>query len=144
MRPFEPACGIVGDYFMIANQASLLETVIRTKASGQESLADQLDFKLIASKVKRMAGGAKPAMLTFNRPEEGMRMLYDLANAESTRKVLTDRSESNGFFRSLHGALEEHPLPPFAVVQKYLAPGGGLLVDDETGLHYTGFTLRRE
>ena len=143
-RPFEPGCAIVGDYFMIVNQTSFLETAIRTKSSAAESLADQLDFKLIASKVKRMAGGNKPAVLTFNRPEEAMRMLYDLATAENTRTVLTEQSERSGFFRSLNGALQTNPLPPFSVIQKYLAPGGGMLVDDETGMHYTGFTLRRE
>jgi hypothetical protein len=35
-------------------------------------------------------------------------------------------------------------LPPFEVLQRYLAPGGTVVVDDETGLHYTDFSLRRK
>jgi hypothetical protein len=40
--------------------------------------------------------------------------------------------------------LEQHPLPPFEVLQRYLAPGGTVVVDDDTGLHYTDFSLRRK
>jgi hypothetical protein len=46
--------------------------------------------------------------------------------------------------RALYDALEANPLPPFSEIAKYLAPGGGMLVSDETGLHYTAFALRRE
>jgi hypothetical protein len=41
-------------------------------------------------------------------------------------------------------ALEKHALPPFEVIEQYLGPRGAVLVDDVSGLHYTGFTLRRE
>jgi len=34
-------------------------------------------------------------------------------------------------------------LPPFAVTRQYLAPGGAMVVD-ETGIHYTAFSLRRK
>ena len=40
--------------------------------------------------------------------------------------------------------MDEQPLPPFAVLQRYLAPGGVTVTDDETGLHYTAFSLRRK
>ncbi len=43
----------------------------------------------------------------------------------------------------LRDALEKHPLPPFAVIKKYLAPTGGVMVNEPTGFHYTGFGLRR-
>ena len=36
------------------------------------------------------------------------------------------------------------PLPPFPVLAQYLAPGGGMLTSDETGIHYTGFVLKRK
>jgi hypothetical protein len=57
---------------------------------------------------------------------------------------LRRRAENNPLFKSLDAALETHPLPPFAVLQRYLAPAGSLLLDDSTGLHYVSFALRRE
>jgi hypothetical protein len=103
-----------------------------------------LDFKLIANKIQRQQGETKAGMISFNRPEEGFRALYELATASSTQSRLAAASENNGVFRALNGALNNNPLPPFAVLARYLAPGGALVTDDETGIHYTAFTLRRD
>jgi len=142
-RP-RPCFAIVNDYFIFADRSSLLEKAISTMDKPDESLAAALDYKLVASKLSRQAGGKKPAMVNFNRPDESMRFLYDLAVGEQTRERLQRGAERNPFFRTLHSALEAHPLPPFEVLQRYFAPGGVLLVDDETGLHYAGFSLRRQ
>lgn len=103
-----------------------------------------LDFKLIASKISRQAGGAKPALLRFERPEEGLRFLYEFANSDAARKGLKSGGENNKFLKALGQTMEDNPLPPFAVIAKYFAPGGGMVVDDETGIHVVSFTLRRE
>jgi hypothetical protein len=57
---------------------------------------------------------------------------------------MSRRGENSGFFRAVSGALEDNPLPPFAALARYLAPGGGMMTLDGDGLHYMGFTLRRE
>ena len=57
---------------------------------------------------------------------------------------LANQAEDNPFFRALNDAVTKNPLPPFAVIAQYLAPGGAIVTDDETGLHYTAFGLRRE
>ena len=99
---------------------------------------------MIANKIKRQVGGAKVGMISFRRPEEGFRALYQLATSKSIREQLDSRSERNPLFKALNGALTENPLPPFAVVAQYLAPGGAMVVNDATGFHYTAFTLRRD
>jgi hypothetical protein len=83
-------------------------------------------------------------MLSFNRPEEGMRMIYDLAKAENTKEFLNSRGEENSFLKSVNKAMEDNPLPPFAVIAQYLAPGGGFLSSDETGFHYASFQMKRK
>ena len=139
----EPCFAVVDGYLMLTDRQGLIEKVILTLSEGK-SLSDELDFKLMTGRIKRQAGDTKPAMISFNRPEEGMRYLYDLALSERVRQGLKRRAERNGFFKSLDSAMEQNPLPPFAVIEKYLAPQGALLVDDETGLHYTSFTLKRK
>jgi hypothetical protein len=143
-RPPQPCLGIVADYLIVTNRSAAYEKVIATSRSPKGSLADELDFKLIASKIVRQCGGTKPAMISFNRPEEGMRFLYDLATADRTRELLRRRAERNAFFGSVQAALEKNPLPPFAVLQQYLAPGGAMIIDDDSGIHYTAFSLRRK
>lgn len=143
LRP-SPCFAVMDDYLIIADRTSILEKAIITKSDASLSLAKQLDFKLIASKIKRQVGGGKPALISFSRPEEGFKVLYEMATGDATRQRLADASEGNEFFGALNGALERNELPPFSVLAQYLAPGGGMIVSDETGIHYTGFVLKRK
>jgi hypothetical protein len=143
--PKQQLClGVFEGCLMLADRNSLMEKTIGMQHSGQKSLADSLEFKLISSKISRQSGGLKPGMVNFNRPEESFRFIYDLAQAERSRQGLKGLGENNPFFKSLNSALEENPLPPFEVLSRYLAPGGGMMVNDETGFHWTAFTLKRK
>lgn len=141
------ACvGILGNYLLLADRPSLIERAVATNGDSSKSLAGSLEYQLIAGRIGRLEGGAPPGLISFSRPEEGMRFLYGLATAAENRQRLQDAAERNPnpFLKDVNKALEDNPLPPFAVLQQYLAPGGAALIDDETGLHYTSFTLRRK
>lgn len=143
LRP-SPCFAILDDYLIIADRTAFLEKVIVAKSDSSLSLAKELDFKLIASKIKRQVDGAKPGFITFSRPEEGFKVLYEMATGGDTRKRLAEAATDNGFFGALDGALSRNELPPFAVLAQYLAPSGGMVTSDETGFHYTGFVLQRK
>jgi hypothetical protein len=143
--PMPKTCfGIVEDYLLISDHPSIYERVLATAADSSKSLGGELDFKLISSKLQRIAGETKPAMMSFDRPEEGMRFMYDLVTSDRAKEGLQKQSERNPFFKSINSAMEKQPLPPFSVLQKYLAPGGSLVIDDETGIHFMNFTLKRK
>ena len=142
-RP-EPCLAILGDYLIATDSQTLLREAILTNITPARSLSEQLDYKLIASKVGRQPGGDSPAMVTFRRPEQEVRLLYDLIASETNRQRIAAGAENNRFLRAVNDALEENPLPPFSVLAEYLAPGGGMMTNDETGLHYMAFTLKRE
>ncbi len=97
LRP-SPCFAVMDDYLIIADRTSILEKAIITKSDASLSLAKELDFKLIAGKIKRQVGGAKPAMISFSRPEEGFKVLYEMATGDATRQRLADASEGNQFF----------------------------------------------
>ena len=59
-------------------------------------------------------------------------------------KRIHEQREQNAFFRAVDDAFEQEKFPPFPVIARYLAPGGSLLINEETGLHYIRFTLRRQ
>ncbi|MCL4207668.1 MAG: hypothetical protein KJ000_34730 [Pirellulaceae bacterium] len=143
LRDPDPVVAIVGDYLLLTDSSELLKHAIVTKGGGAGSLAGELDFKLIASKIRRQNGGENPGMLSFYRPEESLRLMYELATSDTARQRLQSQAENNPFFGALDGALQDNPLPPFAVIARYLAPGGSLITNDATGFHYTSFTLRR-
>jgi len=135
---------ILGDYVLWCDSEKLLKEAITSKSNPDRSLAQELDFKLIHSKIKRQIGGGTPAWISFDRPEQGMRLWYEMAQAANTREVLAQRSENNRGLDALKRALDENPLPPFAVIEKYLAPGGSVLINDESGVHWTAFSLKRD
>ena len=139
-----PCAAILGDYRVRTDSVKFLAHAIVTTSDPSASLASELDFKLIANKIQRHAGERQAGMVSFSRPEENFRSLYELATAPATRTRLSEQAGSNRFFGALDKALTNNPLPPFAVIARYLAPGGGLVTDDETGIHYTAFSLRRE
>jgi hypothetical protein len=144
MRRPDPALAILDDYLLLTDSSDVLKQVISAKQSHGASLADQLEYRLIASKIRRLPGGETPGMIAFDRPEEGMRLWYELATGDTSRQRLSQGAENNRFFRALDDALRDNPLPPFAKIARYLAPSGSLLTNDESGLHYVSFTLRRK
>lgn len=143
LRVPEPCAAIVNDYFLITDSVKLMYQAISAKDSAQP-LAQELDYKLIASKISRRLGEQKAGMVSFSRPEEGLRNIYEMVNSATVRNQLGSRAANNPAFRALNDALTQNPLPPFSVLAQYLSPGGSMIVNDETGFHYTGFSLRRE
>ncbi len=144
MRDPDPSIALLDDYLLVTDSSELLKHVIATKKRNSQSLAEQLEYRLVASKISGHPGGKKPGMIIFDRPEEAMRLMYELATSDPLREGLRGQAENNRFMGSVNQALNDHPLPPFAAIAKYLAPGGSLIVSDASGLHMTSFTLRRK
>lgn len=139
-----PCFGILGDYLLIANQTEGLEQAVLASEDTTKSLAGTEDFQLITEVIKQLPGGEQPIGITFARPEESLRFLYELANSPESRKRLAEQSEENAFFGKVGEALDKNPLPPFEVIAKYFAPSGAMLVDEESGWQYIDFSLKRE
>jgi hypothetical protein len=144
LRQPEGCICILGDYLILCDSSTALHQCIVTSNDPKTSLANELDFKLIAGKIKRQVGGETAGLVSFSRPEQGMRFLYDMALGEDAKRFLERRSEDNPFLRGVDQALKDNPLPPFSVLAKYLAPSGGMMTADETGFHYMTFTLKRK
>jgi hypothetical protein len=144
LRQPTPCVAILNDYLIMTDSTPALEAAIKTQSQPSTSLGNELDYKLIASKISRQQGGDAPGMVQFSRPEEGLRFWYELATSDNARNRLARGAENNRYLQQVEQALKDSPLPPFAVLAKYMAPSGGMMVSDETGLHYSTFTLRRK
>ncbi|MDA7978336.1 MAG: hypothetical protein MPJ50_06140 [Pirellulales bacterium] len=136
-----PCFMLLNDYLLISDRTFALEQAIRASRGDVATLDSDEVFKLVMETVRREAGG-EPAMIGFSRPEEGLGLLYSLATDDGTRDALRGFAEDTEELAGFSKVLDENPLPPFDELKKYLAPTGGILVSDETGLHYTSLGLR--
>jgi hypothetical protein len=139
-----PSMCQLGNCILLTDSEGLIEDCFKTKADPGRSLAEDLEYQLVISRLSRQPGGNNPSMIAFSRPEEQFRLWYEIATADSSKTRLTAAAENNPFFRTLDSALVENPLPPFATIAKYLAPAGGIVTDEATGIHYIAFGMRRE
>jgi hypothetical protein len=139
-----PCFAKVDNWLFICDQPWMMEFILNQRDETSNRLANALDFKLIASKIARQPGGERPAVMSYEKTEAGFKYLYDLANSERSRERLRTLSEGNQFFRSLNDGLNDNPLPPWSALSKYLAPQGGMVVNDDSGIHFMRFSLRRK
>jgi hypothetical protein len=142
--PPELCFGVLENYLVVTTRPSLYFKAIATLETPDDALGSAMDFKLVMSKISDRKGLSKPAAVIFQRPEEGYRFLYTMITGTESRENLRRSAERSGFMRTINSALEANPLPPFAVLERYLAPAGAYIIDDVSGLHYSGFTLRRK
>ncbi|RMF44228.1 MAG: hypothetical protein D6753_03135 [Planctomycetota bacterium] len=142
-RP-EICIAMIDDYVVVSDSRYMMQQLAGCLNGTAGPLVDSLEFQLISDRITAQLQGQECAGLSFARPEESLQLFYELARDPKNRERLRQVADNNPVFQALLSALEKHELPPFAVISKYLAPSGSYLVDEETGLHTTSFTLRRE
>ena len=147
MRKPEVVVAIMNNYFVFSDSMKFMRHVIRRNSGQGKNLADELDFKLIQQQIGRQIK-TKPAMIIFSRPGPVLKGFYDLAAKEERRKAWTqprrEGAQQNRVIGILDKALTDNPLPPFKTIEKYLTTAGALISVDDTGFHYTAFSLKRE
>jgi hypothetical protein len=144
MRSPNPCFGIIDDYLVISDSEKLFKKAIETTKDDDRSLASDPDYARVMKEIRKQLDGKQPGLVTYTRPEESFRYIYDLAKSDTTRTILEERSEDDDarFLKSLKSAMDENELPEFEHFLKYMAPAGSVLINDESGLHYMAFSLK--
>jgi hypothetical protein len=132
------------DYFFFSDDTYMIDEIISAKEGRRDLLADAEDYKLISEKVKEQLKEKESSILMFQRPQESLRVFYEMARDPANKQRLQDASTNNPVFEALSQILDKYELPPFSVVEKYLTPSGAFVTEDESGIHYTAFSLKRE
>lgn len=141
-RPINPFVAIMDGYFFVGTSCQRFEQSVAARDGTIERLVDSNDYALTSAVIGRETTGTTPVMFTMSRFEETLRQWYDLLTSEKTRALIDENKEGNAFLKALADAMEENQLPPFDVLTPYLAPGGGILYDTDSGYHGITFTLR--
>jgi hypothetical protein len=139
-----PCFAMLDDWILVADRPAIMEHILVRRDDGSDRLASELEYKLIASKIGRQPGGKTPGLLNFTRPEESWKYMYDLASSNKTRDSLRNMGQNNPALQALNQGLDQNPLPPWSAIAKYLAPSGAMMVNDDSGVHYMQFSLKRK
>ena len=145
-RP-DPSFALWKDWVLVSDRSGIIEHILSQGDAAESPLSAALEYKLIASRIKKQCGDTPPGMLSFDRPDEQWRYFYELAASDATRDALkqqTTKNPDNPFFNALDQGLSQNPLPPWEAISKYFAPDGAMITEDPSGLHYMAFALRRK
>ena len=141
-RAPEPCFGIIDNYLIFSDSEDFFRKAIETIEEQDEQLANDPDFIKTQKQIRKHLHGKKAGMITYNRPEEGLRLMHDMVNSKNVRDVLKEGSENSEFARRMREVLTDNELPEFEHFLQYIAPVGGVMVNDESGFHYMGFALK--
>jgi hypothetical protein len=144
LRSPEICIAIVDDYLIIADSRYMMRQLADTLNDPSSQLSESLEFQLINDRIKAQIQEKQPSAISFARPEESLQLFYELARDSKNKEALKNFAGNNPVFTALNEALQKHELPPFSVISNYLVPSGGYLIEEELGLHYTSFSLKRE
>ncbi len=146
-RLFTPAAGIVGDSLLVTETEELLHYAIAAHQGTAPRLADAIGYKLIASRIERLAAGQQSAGALYTDPSVGARHWLAVADSSELQELLErniTEDEDSPWKSSLRDALGGASLPSDETVLKYLAPSGGVVYDTDNGFHIILFSFRRE
>ena len=128
--------------FFVTTDTTLLEQVLRP---GNAALEENAAFQSVAKEIPESVSG-----MTFVRPDESARLLYDLVKSGQYEKAIQQMLGANARaprpqqVPPLAKVIPNEKLPEFSALAKYLSPGGSYSVMDDDGFTMTGFTLKRQ
>jgi hypothetical protein len=143
-RAASPFVAIMDGYLFLGGSCQLFERCVAARDGTVDRMVDSEDYARATDVIGRETSGTTPALFLVSRYEESVHQWYDLLHSEKTRELIDEHKEDNRFLSALADALDQHQLPPFEMLAPYLAPGGAILYDTDTGYHGISFTLRNE
>jgi hypothetical protein len=120
----------------VSSEPTLLEQILR---GGGPSLSDSSVYQSVAKEFPD-----KVSSVTFVRPEEQARVSYDMVKSGQFEKALEGAAVAGGpDFGDVGKLIDKDKLPDFSIFAKYLSQGGGYGIQEEDGLTFTSFSLRK-
>jgi hypothetical protein len=137
-----PAAAVIGNSIVVATSHDLIKQCIEAEQGTIERLADDIEYRLIASRISRMTRGRQLSLLQIQRPAKTLGYWYDFLAGGTVGEMLTESEDDTAL--EFGDVLSQHELPEFEELARYLGPSGGFLLDTDSGFHYMAFSMRRE
>jgi hypothetical protein len=142
--PLHPFAAIMDGNFFIGTSTQRFEECIAARDGTAERMVDSADYVRTSAVIGRETTGTTPVLFSLSRPAETMRQWYGALTSEKMRELINEKKEDNEYMAALAEIMDKHQLPPFEVLLPYLAPGGGVLYDTDSGYHGISFSLRNQ
>ncbi|MCA9240099.1 MAG: hypothetical protein KDA37_07870, partial [Planctomycetales bacterium] len=135
-----PVYAVLGGAWVSGFSESILKSLIEAQEGTSPRLRDSLQFKVVESRVRRLAGEHQVGVLVYGNPEASLRHWRRLADSPDTIGRL--ENAKNPVANAMIKALQAGELPPFERLSKYFTPNGSVIYDTPTGFHYISFQFR--
>ena len=122
---------VANNQFLVGVGGAQLEQAVRND-DDIRPLAETDEFKAVAENFEEGA-----LAVVYSQPAEGYRRLYDMLRDGKAAEQFPGMDE-------LFSRIDFAKLPPFEVVEKYLAPAGSYWIGDENGVLMESFSLSPE
>ncbi len=126
---------IAKDTLFVSTEPSLLELVLR---GGGPALGDNAEFQKVMKDVP-----SQSSTFTFAKSEDQARASYDMIKSGAFEKAFQNPQPGAPDMSRFAKLINKDKLPDFSVFAKYLNQGGGYGVQDEDGMLFTSFSLRK-
>jgi hypothetical protein len=133
---------VAKESFFVTTDTALLEQILRP---GSATLEENAGFQSVVKEIPERVSG-----MSFVRPDESARLLYDLIKSGQYEKALQQMLGANARgprpqqIPPIGKVIANEKLPDFSAVARYLSLGGSYSIMDDDGVTMTGFTLKRQ
>ena len=141
-RPLSPCFAVLDDTLIASSSTPLLHAMIESHQGTRPRLADSIEFKVIQSRVERLTHGQELALFYYENAVEVLRHWYEVSQTDQALDGLSQLGENSTAAAGFLEVLETNDLPPFELIEEYMTPTGGYLIDTNTGLHFMAFDVR--
>jgi hypothetical protein len=117
---------VVGQQFLVTSNVRLLERVLR--GGNRETLAETAEYRNIARYFP-----TQTSLISFSRKDSQLRQIYELLQTGGAGLPTGPLPE-----------FDFSKLPELDALKKYMPASGGFMQNEERGLKFTNFSLRRE
>ncbi len=125
---------VTDTHVFLATHVELLEKVLNHEGPG---LAESPDFQRVAAHFP-----AECSLISFHTPEH-KRLLFQALKTGRLPGILEGKFTTT-LFAGLTQALDGRKLPEFDAIKRFFTPSGGYAIMDDSGFHYTFFSLKGE
>ena len=133
--PFGKVALVVTEtHVMLTTHVELLEKILNHQGPG---LADSPNYLRVAAHFPKEC-----SLIAYQSPDQN-RLLFQALKTGRLPGFINESTELIKVFGGLVEALDGSQLPDYEAVKQYLTPAGGYGVMNDSGFHYTHFTLNR-
>lgn len=137
---FSPCVGVLGGAIVMGSSEKLFKKMVEAQQVTAPRLADDLQYRLVRSSLKRLAGGKPIGFHRYEDPGQALRHLFQLLDSNREKEFLEDKEDP--VLAALRDASETGDLPPVEDLFKYCPPSGSMVYDTDTGFHFLSFFFR--